>query len=120
MAIGLSSYAFFWRSSAAAPEPLGLHEMLAETASLGVSVFQICDYPAIESMTPAQLRAVRDDAAGRGITLELGTRGIGPDHPAAAGRTTWRSTASWPPPSASASCAACCAPPITSPRSPRR
>ena len=80
MAIGLSTYAFFWRSSAAAPRPLGLPEMLAETASLGAGVFQICDYPAIESMTPAQLRAVRDDAAGRGITLELGTRGIGPAH----------------------------------------
>ena len=80
MAIGLSTYAFFWRSSAAAPGPLNLHQMLEETESLGASVFQICDYPAIESMTPGQLRAVRDDAASRGITLELGTRGIGLDH----------------------------------------
>ena len=76
MAIGLSTYAFFWRSSAAAPRPVGLREMLDETAGLGASVFQICDYPAIESMPAAELRAVREHAAALGITLELGTRGI--------------------------------------------
>jgi len=80
MAIGLSTYAFFWRSSAAASRPFGLREMLDETAGLGAGVFQICDYPAIESMTVAELRAVREHAADLGITLELGTRGIAPEH----------------------------------------
>lgn len=76
MPAGLSSYAFFWRSSDAAPRPLGLPEMLAETEALGATVFQICDYPAIESMSQTQLRGLRDHAADLGITLELGTRGI--------------------------------------------
>ena len=76
MAIGLSTYAFFWRWSSAAPRPLSLPEMLDETAALGAGVFQICDYPAIESMTAAELRAVREHAAALGVTLELGTRGI--------------------------------------------
>ncbi|HEX4092966.1 MAG TPA: TIM barrel protein [Trebonia sp.] len=76
MTIGVSTYAFLWRWSAAAPRPLGLREMLDETAALGATVFQICDYPAIESMPAAELRAVRDHAASLGITLELGTRGI--------------------------------------------
>lgn len=80
MPVGLSTYAFFWRASAAAPRPVGLPEMLDETARLGASVFQICDYPAIESMPPAALRAVRDHAAGLGITLELGTRGVSLPH----------------------------------------
>ncbi|HWG02732.1 MAG TPA: TIM barrel protein [Trebonia sp.] len=80
MPIGLSTYAFFWRSSPGAPRPAGLAEMLDETARLGASVFQICDYPAVESMTPAGLRAVRDHAAGLGITLELGTRGVSLPH----------------------------------------
>jgi 3-oxoisoapionate decarboxylase len=79
MAIGLSTYAFFWRSSAAAPRPLGLREMLDETASLGANVFQICDYPAIESLPAAELRAVREHAVALGVTLELGTRGIAPE-----------------------------------------
>jgi sugar phosphate isomerase/epimerase len=76
MAIGLSTYAFFWRSSDAAPRRVGLTAMLDETAALGGSVFQICDFPAVESMTAAELRRVRDHAAGLGIALELGTRGI--------------------------------------------
>jgi sugar phosphate isomerase/epimerase len=76
MAIGLSTYAFFWRSSAAAPRPVGLTAMLEETAALGCDVFQICDFPAVESMTQAELRGVRDHARGLGIALELGTRGI--------------------------------------------
>ena len=80
MAIGLSTYAFFWRSSPAAPQPLGLTAMLEETAALGASVFQICDFPAVESMTPAELRGVRDHARSLGITLELGTRGIAAAH----------------------------------------
>src|SRR5271155_1026480 len=80
MAVGLSTYAFFWRSSAAAPRPLSLTEMLAETADVGASVFQICDYPAIESMAPDELRGVRDHAADLGVTLELGTRGISLAH----------------------------------------
>ena len=76
MAIGLSTYAFFWRWSAAAPRPLSLAEMLAQTRQLGASVFQICDYPAIESLSLPELRDLRDNAADLGITLELGTRGV--------------------------------------------
>lgn len=80
MPVGLSTYAFFWRSSDAAPRPLGLPEMLAETHALGASVFQICDYPAIEALPAAELRNLRDRAADLGITLELGTRGISLAH----------------------------------------
>jgi sugar phosphate isomerase/epimerase len=80
MAIGLSTYAFFWRSSDAAPRPLSLVAMLDETARLGASVLQICDYPAIESMSPTQLRSLRSYAADQGVTLELGTRGISLAH----------------------------------------
>lgn len=80
MAIGLSTYAFFWRASRDAPRPAGLADMLEETAGLGASVFQICDYPAIESMTPDELCCVREHAAALGITLELGTRGIRSAH----------------------------------------
>jgi sugar phosphate isomerase/epimerase len=80
MAVGLSTYAFFWRSSDAAPRPLGLTAMLDETAGLGVTVFQICDYPAIESYSPGRLRGLREYAADLGVTLELGTRGVSRAH----------------------------------------
>ena len=80
MAIGLSTYAFVWRASSAAPRPMDLAAMLEETRSLGGDVFQICDYPAVESMSRTELRAVRDHAADLGIELELGTRGISLAH----------------------------------------
>jgi len=78
--IGLSSYAFFWQLSDQVSAPLSLHEALAETAALGVDLFQICDYAPLESMTDAELAAVRATADALGISLELGTKGIRPEH----------------------------------------
>lgn len=78
--IGLSTYAFFWRLSDRVSAPLDLHGALAETAALGVDLFQICDYAPLESMTDAELAAVRDTADSLGIGLELGTKGIRPAH----------------------------------------
>ncbi|MFD7972789.1 sugar phosphate isomerase/epimerase family protein [Streptomyces clavifer] len=83
MSYGLSTYAFFWRISDRAPRPLTVHEMLTRTRDLGGEVFQICDYPPIETFDDAQLDAVRATAASYGITLELGTRGVGTEHLAA-------------------------------------
>lgn len=78
--IGLSTYAFFWRMSSQVPNPLSLAQMLEQTAALDVSVFQICDYPAIEQWSDAQLLALRGQADALGITLELGTRGLDSAH----------------------------------------
>ncbi|MFH8529464.1 sugar phosphate isomerase/epimerase family protein [Streptomyces tendae] len=80
MAYGISTYAYFWRLSARAPEPMGLPDMLRDTAELGGRVFQICDYTPIETYDRARLADLRDTAADLGLTLELGTRGIRPDH----------------------------------------
>lgn len=80
MAIGLGTYALFWEWSARNPEPVSLAGMLDRTRQLGLGVFQICDYPAIEEFTPAQLAETRTRAAELGISLELGTRGVRRDH----------------------------------------
>lgn len=80
MAIGLSTYAFFWRGSDRMPAPLSLHGMVKQTHDMGCTVFQICDYPAVESLTAAELTDLRDAATDLGIELELGTRGIEPAH----------------------------------------
>lgn len=79
MAIGLSTYAFTWRASSRMPTPLTLEDMFYETAELGGSVFQICDYPPIESFTYAKLSDLAIRARELGLTLELGTRGLGFD-----------------------------------------
>lgn len=78
--IGLSSYAFFWRSSDRVPEPLGLEDMVRETAALGVGLLQLCDTPQIEEYSPEALEALRRLAEAEGVALELGTRGTDPEH----------------------------------------
>jgi sugar phosphate isomerase/epimerase len=78
--IGLSSYAFFWQLSDKVSEPLSIHDALRRTAELGVGLFQICDYAPLESMSDDELAAVRRTADSLGITLELGTKGIRPEH----------------------------------------
>ncbi|GHB13599.1 sugar phosphate isomerase/epimerase family protein [Salinicola rhizosphaerae] len=80
MATGLSTYAFFWRGSDRVAEPMSLEAMLEETATLGGDVFQICDYPAIEAFDAARLAQLRAQAERLGVTLELGTKGLGRDH----------------------------------------
>ncbi|HBT55159.1 MAG TPA: sugar phosphate isomerase, partial [Erwinia persicina] len=54
MAIGLSTYAFFWRASERVAAPMTLAQMLEKTASMGVTLFQICDYPQIETWSDAE------------------------------------------------------------------
>lgn len=80
MAMGLSTYAFFWRGSDRVAEPMSLEAMLEETAALDGDVFQICDYPAIEAFDEARLARLRARAERLGITLELGTKGLASDH----------------------------------------
>lgn len=84
--IGLGTYAFFWQHSAELPgttrpvPPIGLPEMLRRTRELGVDLFQICDYLPLLGCSAAELRELRALADELGITLELGTRGVGVDH----------------------------------------
>lgn len=78
--IGLSTYSFFWQHSTKAPEPLDLPAMLRATRGFGVDLLQICDYLPILGYSAAQLRDLRSLADDLGLTLELGTRGVGVDH----------------------------------------
>lgn len=80
MAIGLSTYAFFWRGSDRVPAPLTLAQMLEQTAAMGVKLFQICDYTQIESWSDAELQALRQQADKLEMQLELGTRGLQTAH----------------------------------------
>ena len=78
--IGLSTYAFFWQISDRAPEPLGLDTLLARTHEFGAQVLQICDYPPLQTYSDVQLGDLKKRAGDLGITLELGTKGIRPEH----------------------------------------
>ena len=80
MTIGLSTYAYFWQHSDRVDHPLSLTDMVDLTAEQGVEVFQICDYPAIADLDADRLRRLLAHARSAGVTLELGTRGVMPDH----------------------------------------
>jgi sugar phosphate isomerase/epimerase len=76
LTLGLSTYAFFWQHSGRVGEPLSVVDMVQRTAEAGAEVLQICDYPAIETMTGDELANVRAAARSTGVALELGVRGI--------------------------------------------
>jgi len=78
--IGLGTYAFFWQHSDRVAEPLSLVGAFEVTRELGVGLFQICDYAPLEQMTDAELRDAARAARDLGLTIELGTKGIVPEH----------------------------------------
>jgi sugar phosphate isomerase/epimerase len=80
VAIGVSTYAYSHRWDPSGPEPLSLLEMLHDTADLGGEVFQVCDHPDLEALTPDLAAALRGAATDRGLVLETGTRGTGVEH----------------------------------------
>lgn len=78
--IGLGTYAYFWQHSDRVPEPLSLAGALEDTRAQGVDLFQICDYAPLEQMSDAELHDAARVARDLGITIELGTKGIVPEH----------------------------------------
>ncbi|WP_433585799.1 sugar phosphate isomerase/epimerase family protein [Microbacterium hydrocarbonoxydans] len=78
--IGLGTYAYFWQHSDRAAEPLTLIGAFEDTRAQGVDLFQICDYAPLEWMSPAELRNAASAASALGLTIELGTKGVEPEH----------------------------------------
>jgi sugar phosphate isomerase/epimerase len=80
VAIGLSTYCFFWRGSDRVERPLRLVDMVEQTAEAGVQLFQVCDSPVLAGLSDPELRNLRSAADGAGVALEVGTRGLQPEH----------------------------------------
>jgi 3-oxoisoapionate decarboxylase len=78
--IGLGTYAFFWQWHQTAETPLSLTGMVDRTADLGVGLFQICDYPRWTPTTRVTLISYESARPNGGFGLELGTRGVRPEH----------------------------------------
>lgn len=78
--IGLGSYAFFWQHSELAPQRLDAFDMLRRTAELEVELFQFCDYAPIEDLSDTDLARLAGFARDNGIAIELGTKGVEPEH----------------------------------------
>jgi sugar phosphate isomerase/epimerase len=80
MTVGLSTYAFFWQWQPTAQHPLDLFDLVDKTAAFDVKLFQICDYPKIEAFPDGEVDRLHRAASSEGVALELGTRGVRPDH----------------------------------------
>lgn len=78
--IGLGSYAFFWQLSDRNPDDFGLHEAFTATRELGVGLFQICDTESIATADERELSGLVDHARELELTIELGTKGVTPEH----------------------------------------
>jgi len=78
--IGLGSYAFFWQLSDRNRDNFGLHDAFEATRALDVDLFQICDTESIASADDGELRSLVDHARELELTIELGTKGVTPDH----------------------------------------
>ena len=87
--IGLSTYSFFWQWHSTSERPVDLFGMIDKTADWGVALLQICDYPAVEALDRTENHGIifideidrlKHHADRRDVALELGTRGISPDH----------------------------------------
>ena len=78
--LGLSTYAFVWRSHPERDRPYEVEDMLESAQSLGCSVFQLCDHRRAEEPSPADLTALYGRAESMGLVFETGTRGVEPEH----------------------------------------
>ncbi len=78
--IGLGTYAFFWQHSERADEPLTLRGAFEATRDLDVELFQICDYAPLDAMPEAEVTDHAAAARDLGLTIQLGTKGIVPEH----------------------------------------
>ena len=78
--IGLGTYAFFWQHSDRVEEPLSLIGALERTRELDVDLFQVCDYAPLPTMSAAELAEAAGAARELGLSIELGTKGVAPEH----------------------------------------
>lgn len=83
MKLGLGSYACAWGIGVPGFEPgrpLDARGLIARAAALGLSLIQIADNIPLERLSRGELDGIRDLACDHGIEVEVGTRGIAPDH----------------------------------------
>jgi sugar phosphate isomerase/epimerase len=83
MKIGVSSYTWTWAVGIKGyepPDPLDAFGLIEKARSLGVSVLQLADNPPLHRMDDATLTEIAAAADRAGVSIEVGTRGIEPDH----------------------------------------
>ncbi len=84
MRLGLSSWTYPWAIGVPnfprCENALDAFGLLDRATSLGIGVVQIADNLPVESLSRDALEELGRQATRRGIALELGTRGVEPEH----------------------------------------
>lgn len=90
MRLGIGSYTYTWAVGVKGSEPaapLTARGLLHRAQELGVDVVQYADNLPLDTLRPEELAALRAEAGP--IEIEVGTRGIHPDHLARCLETAW-------------------------------
>jgi sugar phosphate isomerase/epimerase len=83
MRLGISSYTYTW--SVGVPGslplvPLSAYDLVDKAGASGVGLVQIADNLPLEGMTDNELSELADYAAGNGVAIEMGSRGLTIEH----------------------------------------
>lgn len=83
MRLGIGSYAYAWAigiSGHPPRQPMTAPGLVRRTAALGLHVVQIADNCPLHTLSAAERAELRQVAAQLGVSIEVGTRGIGVEH----------------------------------------
>ncbi|RMF82740.1 MAG: sugar phosphate isomerase/epimerase [Chloroflexi bacterium] len=82
--LGIGSYAFAWSIGVPGYEqpdaPMDAVGLVRRAAELGLHLVQIVDNLPLHAMTPGELNLLEREARQHDVAIEIGTRGIAPDH----------------------------------------
>jgi len=83
MKLGIGSWCYAWTIGVPGHLPeqaMGPFDLLNRAAELGVAVVQVADNLPLDQLSSAELDAFEERAAELNIDVEVGTRGIQPNH----------------------------------------
>ncbi|MBL7200195.1 MAG: sugar phosphate isomerase/epimerase [Anaerolineae bacterium] len=83
MHLGIGSYTYSWAIGVpgrAPQRPMTAMDLLDRGAELGVRLVQVADNLPLHELSDGDLDRFEEQATGLGICVEVGTRGIAPDH----------------------------------------
>jgi sugar phosphate isomerase/epimerase len=83
MRLGISSYTYAWAVGVPGyppDKPLGAIGLLHKAAQLGVGLVQYADNLPLDALSPVELGRLERVASDLDLSIEVGTRGVAPDH----------------------------------------
>jgi sugar phosphate isomerase/epimerase len=83
MILGISSYTYTWAAGVdgAKPEnPLSAYDLIDKAVNEGLNLVQIADNLPLEVLGRKEIQGIAEYAAGKGVIIEMGGKGLNPEH----------------------------------------